>query len=360
MTKTSKTKVEDAATQPKPAEAKLSAAKPSAAKPTEELLSAAKPAVAKPSQAKPSQAKPAAAPKPAAPKAATAKAPEGKNASPEPAVAAPAKPAKPPRAAKPAKAAAPAPAPEIEVLETVAPIPSNRPVGSVPRPKPRPGDPANRRPRLSISSKNYSSWSLRGWLICKLAGLEFDTVAVGADDPSARAELLLMAPSYRVPRLRDHEVDVWDTLAIADYLHETHEASHIYPREVAKRAHCRAVCGEMHSGFANLRSALPFNIKGHYPGFKIWAGAQADIDHICEIWRDCLARYGGPFLFGPYKTIADAMYAPVCSRFVTYDVQLDPVCAGYRDHIMGLPLMQEWIAAAREEPDEMEELDMEF
>ena len=266
-------------------------------------------------------------------------------------------------AAKAVEPAAVAPEPDAEAphaVETVEPIAANRPVGSVLRPRPKPGDPANLRPRLSISSKNYSSWSLRGWLICKLAGLDFDAVAVGADDPSARAELLLMAPSYRVPRLRDGDVDVWDTLAIADYLHETHEASHIYPREVAKRAHCRAVCGEMHSGFANLRSALPFNIKGHYPGFKIWAGAQADIDHICEIWRDCLSRYGGPFLFGPYKTIADAMFAPVCSRFVTYDVQLDAPCAAYRDHIMALPLMQEWIAGAVAEPDEMEELDMEF
>lgn len=267
---------------------------------------------------------------------------------------------KPKRAAKSGAPEQAAAQPQADAVATVAPIPANRPVGSIPRPAPKPGDPANPRPRLTISSKNYSSWSLRGWLICKLAGLEFDAVTVSADDPSARAELLLMSPSYRVPRLRDGVVDVWDTLAIADYLHETHAESRIYPRDVAKRAHCRAVCGEMHSGFANLRSALPFNVKGRYPGFKVWAGAQADIDHICEIWRDCLTRYGGPFLFGEMKTIADAMYAPVCSRFVTYDVQLDAVCAGYRDHIMGLPLMKEWIAGAESEPDEMEELDVEF
>jgi glutathione S-transferase len=343
MIKKSKTKVEDAVAEAKPAEAKPAQVKPAQAKPAE----------IKPAESKPAGAARRPAAKPAAGKAAKAAAP--KSAAPK--SAAPA--ARAPKAARTKATQAP-PEPELETLETVAPIPANRPVGSVPRPKPKPGDPANRRPRLSISSKNYSSWSLRGWLICKLAGLEFDTVAVGADDPAARAELLLMAPSYRVPRLRDGEVDVWDTLAIADYLHETHEASHIYPRDVAKRAHCRAVCGEMHSGFANLRSALPFNIKGHYPGFKIWAGAQADIDHICEIWRDCLSRYGGPYLFGPNKTIADAMFAPVCSRFVTYDVQLDSVCAAYRDHIMSLPLMQEWVAAALEEPDEVEELDVEF
>jgi glutathione S-transferase len=231
-----------------------------------------------------------------------------------------------------------------------------RPAGSIPRPPAKPGA----RPRLTISSKNYSSWSLRGWLICKLAGLDFDEVAVPTDDAATRAELLLMSPSYRVPRLREGDVDVWDTLAIADYLHETRADSGIYPRELAKRAHCRAVSGEMHSGFANLRSALPFNVKGRYPGFKIWAGAQADIDHIVEIWRDCLARYGGPFLFGEKKTVADAMYAPVCSRFVTYHVPLDPVCEAYRDHIMALAPMQEWIAAALEEPDAVEELDVEF
>lgn len=308
MSKTSKTKVAEATAQTKPA--------------------ADKPAVGKPAASKP--AKPAA------------------------------ETAKPARGGAKKPAASPAESGEYGVSATVAPIAANRPAGSIPRPKPKPGDPANPKPRLSISSKNYSSWSLRGWLICKLAGLGFDAVVVPADDPSARAELLLMAPSYRVPRLRDGEVDVWDTLAIADYLHESHPDSGIYPREIAKRAHCRAVSGEMHSGFANLRSALPFNVKGRYPGFKVWAGAQADIDHICEIWRDCLARYGGPFLFGEKKTIADAMYAPVCSRFVTYDIQLDPVCAAYRDHVMALAPMKEWIAEAEGEPDEMEELDVEF
>lgn len=259
-------------------------------------------------------------------------------------------------AGKPAAAKAPKDKAAARRTPSAPPDRNARPAGSIPRPPAKPGA----RPRLTISSKNYSSWSLRGWLICKLAGLDFDEVAVPTDDPATRAELLLISPSYRVPRLREGEVDVWDTLAIADYLHETRTDSGIYPRELAKRAHCRAVSGEMHSGFANLRSALPFNVKGRYPGFKIWAGAQADIDHIIEIWRDCLARYGGPFLFGEKKTVADAMYAPVCLRFVTYHVPLDAVCEAYRDHIVGLPPVQEWIAAALEEPDAVEELDVEF
>jgi glutathione S-transferase len=148
-------------------------------------------------------------------------------------------------------------------------------------------------------------------------------------------------------------------LAIAEYLNESYPRAGLLPAERSARAHCRAVSGEMHQGFANLRSALPMNLRARFPGFKVWAGAQADIDRITTIWRDCVATYGGPCLFGK-PSVADAMYAPVCARFVTYDVKLDPVCAAYRDRIMALPYMQEWIAAARVEPDEIEELDAEF
>ncbi|HTC06413.1 MAG TPA: glutathione S-transferase C-terminal domain-containing protein, partial [Xanthobacteraceae bacterium] len=126
------------------------------------------------------------------------------------------------------------------------------------------------------------------------------------------------------------------------------------------RAHCRAICGEMHSGFSNLRSALPMNLKAHFPGFKSWAGARADIDRVTAIWQDCLAKYKGPYLFGAKPCAADAMYAPVCARFLTYDVAIDPVSAQYCRTIMALPQMQEWIAAAKVEPDELEELDVEF
>jgi glutathione S-transferase len=116
----------------------------------------------------------------------------------------------------------------------------------------------------------------------------------------------------------------------------------------------------MHSGFSNMRSALPMNLKAHHPGFKVWIGAQADIDRICAIWRECLKESGGPFLFGAKPGMADAMFAPVCTRFVTYDVKLDPGCAAYCKAVMALPHMQEWIAAAKMEPEELEELDVEF
>jgi glutathione S-transferase len=115
----------------------------------------------------------------------------------------------------------------------------------------------------------------------------------------------------------------------------------------------------MHSGFGNLRSALPMNLKASHPGFKVWSGAQADIDRITAIWRDCLAAHQGPYLFGA-PTMADAMYAPVVTRFLTYDITLDAACAGYCERIMALPEMIEWRRAALAEPDELAELDMEF
>jgi glutathione S-transferase len=116
----------------------------------------------------------------------------------------------------------------------------------------------------------------------------------------------------------------------------------------------------MHSGFSNLRSALPMNLKAHYPGFKVWTGAQADIDRVATIWRECLAKWKGPYLFGKTPCMADAMYAPVVTRFLTYDVKLDPRCATYCQAVMAMPQMQEWIVAAKAEPDELEELDVEF
>jgi glutathione S-transferase len=212
---------------------------------------------------------------------------------------------------------------------------------------------------LTISSKNYSSWSLRGWLLCRMAGLDFEEKVMPVDDPSTRAELLLLSPSFLVPRLTYNGLKVWDTLAIAGFLNEIKPEAGLYPADRAARAHCRSICGEMHSGFANLRSALPMNLKAHYPGFKVWAGAQADIDRITTIWRECLAAYGGPHLFGALS-MADAMYAPVCTRFVTYGVALDPASAEYCRRIMEWAPMGEWIAAAKQEPEDIEELEVEF
>jgi glutathione S-transferase len=213
---------------------------------------------------------------------------------------------------------------------------------------------------LTIASKNYGSWSLRGYLLCRMAGIEFDERVVPSDDPSTRAELLLLSPSFLVPCLNHDGVKIWDTLAIAEYLNELNPQAGLLPAELAARARCRSICGEMHSGFSNLRSALPMNLKARYPNFRIWAGVQSDIARIVTIWRECLASSGGPYLFGEKPCMADAMYAPVCTRFLTYDVPLDSDCAAYCQAIMALPAMQDWMDGAKSEPDELEELDAEF
>ncbi|WP_108661572.1 glutathione S-transferase family protein [Acuticoccus kandeliae] len=215
------------------------------------------------------------------------------------------------------------------------------------------------RAALTISSKNYSSWSLRGWLLCKMAGLDFEEQRVDVDDPETRQELLLLSPSVRVPRLSHEGVEVWDTLAIAEYLNETFPDAGLLPIDRAARAHCRAVSGEIHSGFYNLRSALPMNIKAEHKRFKIFSGARPDVQRIKEIWTDCLGTYGGPFLFGE-PTIADAMYAPVCTRFRTYAVELEEPLQAYCETIFAWEPMVEWITDAREEPDEVIELEVEF
>jgi len=213
---------------------------------------------------------------------------------------------------------------------------------------------------LTISSKNYSSWSLRGWLLTKLSGLPFEEVVVSVDDPSARAELLLLSPSILVPCLSHDDIRVWDTLAIAEYLNEIRPDAGLMPADRRERAHCRSICGEMHSGFGSLRSALPMNLKAHFPNFKVWARAQSDIERIVSIWSECLKQYGGPFLFGERPTAADAMYAPVVTRFVTYDVKLEPEIVAYGQRILALPEMQQWIADAQKEVEEIDELDVEF
>ena len=213
---------------------------------------------------------------------------------------------------------------------------------------------------LTISSKNYSSWSLRGWLLCRMAGLDFKEELLSSDDPAARTELLLLSPSFLVPRLTQNGIKLWDTLAIGEYLHENFPQAGLLPKDAAARTHCRSVAGEMHSGFSNLRSALPMNLKAHYKGFNILAAAQADIERVTAIWRECLAQYGGPYLFGATPSLADAMYAPVATRFATYDVKLDRQCADYCETILTLPDMIEWIEAAKTEKAGIEELEAEF
>jgi len=212
------------------------------------------------------------------------------------------------------------------------------------------------RATLTITSKNHSSWSLRGWLLARFAGLDFAEKIVPADDPAMRAELLLLSSSILVPCLEHDGISVWDTLAIGEYLSEVRPNAALLPGDLAMRTRCRSICGEMHSGFTALRSSLPMNLKAHFPGFKVWSRAQADIDRIVAIWSECLKTHGGPFLFGA-RSMADAMYAPVCTRFRTYDVALERRSAAYCEVIMAMPEMVEWVEAAKREPEEIEEFE---
>ena len=216
------------------------------------------------------------------------------------------------------------------------------------------------KPVLTISSKNYGAWALRGWLMCRLAELDFAEKVISPDDPAMKAEMLLLSSSMLVPSLEHGGIKVWDTLAIGEYLNEIKPKAGLLPSDAKARAHCRSISGEMHSGFSAMRSSLPMNIKARFPNFKIWSRAQADIDRVVAIWRECLKAYGGPFLFGKQRGMADAMYAPVVTRFLTYHVKLGPACQRYCETIMAMPEMKEWIAAALLEPDEIDELDMDF
>jgi len=195
--------------------------------------------------------------------------------------------------------------------------------------------------------------------MCQIAGLQVEEQVVSLDDPDNRAELLLLAPSTLVPRLDHDGCRIWDVIAIGEYLAETFPDSGLLPENREARAHCRSISGEVHSGFYNLRSALPMNLRAKYPNFKVFAGALADIERIETIWAECIERWGGPFLFGE-PTMADAMFAPVCTRFDTYGVALSDVSEKYCRTIMSWAPMLAWINAAREEPDDFEELDMEF
>ena len=160
---------------------------------------------------------------------------------------------------------------------------------------------------LTISSKNYGAWALRGWLMCKLAGLDFEEEIIPPDDPAMKAEILLLASSMRVPALRHNGIHVWDTLAIGEYLAEVKPRAGLLPADAAARAHCRAICGEMHSGFSAMRGSLPMNIKGHFPGFKVWSRAQADIDRI-------KAKGNRPIIRAPSVAVLPVMVSPINER----------------------------------------------
>jgi glutathione S-transferase len=205
---------------------------------------------------------------------------------------------------------------------------------------------------IYLGNKNYASWSLRAWLALKRTTVAFDEVVIPLYQPTSRETVLKYSPSGRVPALRHGEVTVWDSLAISEYLAESFPTFDLWPKEPPARALARAVSAEMHSGFQALRQHLPMNVRSSFPGRGVTPEVQADINRVMSIWRDCRTRFGdgkGDFLFGHF-TIADAMFAPVVSRFRTYKIELEREADAYCETMIAMPAMQEWIAAAKNEP----------
>jgi glutathione S-transferase len=201
---------------------------------------------------------------------------------------------------------------------------------------------------LVIGNKAYSSWSLRPWLAMKQAGLVFDEVNIPLYADGHDARIRKFSPAGKVPVLVDGGTAVWDSLAICEYLAERHPDKLLWPAAAAARAHGRSISAEMHSGFAALRTNMGMNVRRSFPGVGMTPEVKADIARIEAIWRDGLQRYGGPFLLGAFS-IADAMYAPVATRFRTYAVALQDDAQHYADSVLALPAMREWYAAANAE-----------
>jgi glutathione S-transferase len=208
---------------------------------------------------------------------------------------------------------------------------------------------------LVIGNRNYSSWSLRGWLMVRIAGIEFDEVVIPLDLPDSQVNIRKHSPSGRVPVLIHRGLTVWESLSIAEYLNDTKPEAGLWPSSAAARAHARSISSEMHAGFGELREHMPMNIRASYPGKGMTPGVRADIERITGLWRDCRKRFGGAFpkddgfLFGTFGA-ADAMYAPVVTRLRTYGVQLDSDAEAYCTAVLAHPAMKEWCDAARNEP----------
>jgi glutathione S-transferase len=203
---------------------------------------------------------------------------------------------------------------------------------------------------IYLANKNYSSWSLRGWLMLKQTGATFDEFVIPLYEPRSRPEILRHTPAGKLPTLVHGQVTVWESLALGEYLAELFPAAGLWPKDRAARAHARAISHEMHAGFLPLRRHFPMNMRKIFDRAVI-PEAQADIDRITAIWRDCRKSFGtgGDFLFGSFG-IVDAMYAPVVSRLLTYKVPLDSESEAYAAAVTAWPAYQEWLAAARREP----------
>jgi glutathione S-transferase len=208
---------------------------------------------------------------------------------------------------------------------------------------------------LVVGNKNYSSWSMRGGLMVRIAGIDVEEIVIPLDRPETQAAIRKHSPSGRVPVLLHRGFAVWESLAIAEYLNDLKPEAGFWPPATAARAHARSISTEMHAGFMDLRTNMPMNIRASYPGKGMTPAVRADIERITSIWRDCRKRFAGAapkdegFLFGTFGA-ADAMYAPVVTRFRTYGVPLDADSEAYATAVLAHPAMKEWIDAAKNEP----------
>ena len=203
--------------------------------------------------------------------------------------------------------------------------------------------------KIVIGNKKYSSWSMRPWLALQATGAPFEEILIGLDQPDTAQQIRKYSPSGRVAALLDGETTVWDSLAICEYLNEKFPQAQLWPKEARQRALARSVSAEMHSGFSNLRNDCSMKILKTYPPKALRAETQADVDRIVELWTDCLQKSSGPFLFGAKPCIADAMYAPVVSRFRTYSIPLAGPAQAYCETVWAWPAVQKWVEGAKAE-----------
>jgi len=205
---------------------------------------------------------------------------------------------------------------------------------------------------LVIGNKNYSSWSLRPWLVLKQLGIEFSEVRIPLFTATSKQEILQYSANGKVPILQHNHLTIWESLSICEYLAECFPEANLWPQNREARAIARSISSEMHAGFTKLRQYMPMNIRVSLPGQGREPGVAEDIQRITNIWQDCRQKFGnnGEFLFSHF-TIADAMFAPVVSRLITYCVELDPVAQAYVNTVWSLPGIQEWVTAAKAETE---------
>jgi len=203
---------------------------------------------------------------------------------------------------------------------------------------------------LVIGNRNYSSWSMRPWVALRQVGIPFREIQLWFDEDGHPKGIEHYSPTGQVPVLLADKQPVWDSLAICETAAELFPEKRLWPADARARAHARAACAEMHAGFRNLRGAMPMNIRAALPGKGMNSGVERDIQRVAALWSDCRSRYGagGDLLFGHF-TVADAYYAPVAMRFISYAVSLPPAARGYVEAVRNLPAVAEWMAAAKRE-----------